>query len=252
MILLSKTFILSGDEYKKYDKGSPAVDGDVNVIPIMTSDIAPSGVASASSQYDSTLSAFKAFDGALSNSGWVASDGAMTGWLAYEFRASKKINSYSIVGRGIVITSAPKSWTFEGTDDNGENWIVLDNQVNQVDWIENMPNKYSFINDRYFKKYRINVTANNGFRYVSIEELEMFELMSSATPSSWKTVSPTLPTLPQFQEEGMDDLSVFDRKVQPVLESPQEMTSSVLGEGKVFKGTVDLKKYFDLRKLEVK
>lgn len=68
----------------------------------------------------------------------------------------------------------------------------------------------------------------------------------------WSDVAPTLPTLTQFQSEGMDDLSLFDRKVQAVLESPQAMTNSVLGEGKVFKGTVSLTKYFDLRKLEVK
>lgn len=70
--------------------------------------------------------------------------------------------------------------------------------------------------------------------------------------SDWKTVSSTLPTVSQFQSEGMDDLSIFDRKVQTVQDSPQEMTNEVLGEGKLFKSTVDLKRYFDLRKLEVK
>lgn len=93
--------------------------------------------------------------------------------------------------------------------------------------------------------YLPNLTTNKSFIHTSGGYMKH-------SPEGWKIVSPTLPTLTQFQEEGMEDLSVFDRKVQPVLESPQQMTSEVLGEGKVFKGTVDLKKYFDLRKLEVK
>lgn len=70
---------------------------------------------------------------------------------------------------------------------------------------------------------------------------------------NWNSVSSTLPTLTQFQNEGIDDLSILDRRVQLVDSSPQIMTNEgVLGEGKVFKSTIDLTKYFDLRKLEVK
>lgn len=75
----------------------------------------------------------------------------------------------------------------------------------------------------------------------------------TSVDNTWVSVSQTLPTQSQFEEEGMEDLSIFNRQVQPVLDSPIQMTSEgVLGEGRVFKGTVDLKKYFDLRKLEVK
>lgn len=72
------------------------------------------------------------------------------------------------------------------------------------------------------------------------------------TENGWKNVSGTLPNQAGFEEHGMEDLSILDRKVQPILESPIQMSKEELGEGKVFKASVDLKKYFDLRKLEVK
>ena len=71
--------------------------------------------------------------------------------------------------------------------------------------------------------------------------------------NGWQIVSPTLPTQAEFELEGMDDLSVLNRKVQSVIDSPFLMTDDgALGLGKVFKSTVDLTKYKDLRKLEVK
>lgn len=71
--------------------------------------------------------------------------------------------------------------------------------------------------------------------------------------NGWESVSATLPNQTGFEEHGMEDLSVFDRDVQTVTGSPFLMTNDgTLGEGKVFKGKVDLKKIVDLRKLEIK
>lgn len=72
------------------------------------------------------------------------------------------------------------------------------------------------------------------------------------TENGWKNVSGTLPNQAGFEEHGMEDLSILDRKVQPILSSPLNMTSENPGGGKVFRGKVDLKKIVDLRRLEVK
>ncbi|CAH8716406.1 hypothetical protein M5W83_02130 [Paenibacillus thiaminolyticus] len=65
----------------------------------------------------------------------------------------------------------------------------------------------------------------------------------------WKPISTTLPSKDTFMNDGISDLSVFDRKEQTV---SLPMTSSVLGEGKVFKAKVDYKKYFDINRIDVK
>ncbi|RRJ66412.1 hypothetical protein EHV15_28435 [Paenibacillus oralis] len=66
--------------------------------------------------------------------------------------------------------------------------------------------------------------------------------------SSWKTISATLPTLDTFKKEGMDNLSVLDRKTKSFVLPMDDNTASgeVLGNGKVFKEKIDLKKYFEI------
>lgn len=67
---------------------------------------------------------------------------------------------------------------------------------------------------------------------------------------NWQIVSTSLPTLEQFQNEGINSLSVLDRVPS---QFEQEMTDAgVLGEGKLYKTTIDLKKYVDINGLERK
>lgn len=65
----------------------------------------------------------------------------------------------------------------------------------------------------------------------------------------WKPISTTLPSKDTFMSDGMRDLSVLGRKEQTV---SLPMTSSSLGEGRVFKTRIDYKKYFALNKIDVK
>lgn len=77
--------------------------------------------------------------------------------------------------------------------------------------------------------------------------------------NGWQTVSTTLPSSEQFQEEGMDELTpLLDRQVTELEPISMEDKTNILftnGEvGKVFSKTIDLNKYFDIRsiKIEVK
>lgn len=142
-------------------------------IPKMTSNNTPSGIASASSELvtSSSYPAWKAFDKIDDTYPWASS--GRTGWLAYEFSSSVIIDKYTIVPN-FTLNQAPKNWTFEGSND-GVNWKVLDTQTNQVLWTSGVSNTYVFKNINAYKKYRINVTENNGNTYLSISELEMYE-----------------------------------------------------------------------------
>lgn len=246
----NKSFILSTDGYKKLDKGSPEITGLNNIIPVMTSKTTPKGVTSASSIYSAGNDSWYAFDKNTATY-WFAYLSPPTGghWIQYKYENPKRVSKISLIGGRISAgIYGVKEFKVLASNDG----VVFSELFSTT----SHPNsdarvEYEFENKNEYLYYRIQGDSYS-LGSMLINEIEMFEASIPATPSSWKTVSPTLPTLTQFQSEGMDDLSVFDRKVQTVLESPQTMTSSVLGEGKVFKSTVDLKKYFDLRKLEVK
>lgn len=67
--------------------------------------------------------------------------------------------------------------------------------------------------------------------------------------NGWKPISTALPSKDTFMSDGMHDLSILNRK-EKIVSIP--MTSSVLGEGKVFKAKIDYNKYFDINSIDVK
>lgn len=157
-----------------------------NLIPVMTSNTSPSGKVTSSEHWQDTND-WKAFDGVEQYStapGKYTAWGTTktTGWLSYEFADPKKIAKYVIGYGGFVGTSEfgsqPKDWTFEGSDD-GLAWNILDTQKNVTSWIKNTPKSYIIQNNKAYKFYRINVTANNGSSSqtvnLAIHELKMME-----------------------------------------------------------------------------
>lgn len=67
--------------------------------------------------------------------------------------------------------------------------------------------------------------------------------------NQWNNISSTPPSESVFVSDGMQNLSILDRKETNFT---QDMTSNgVLGEGKFFKSTIDLKKLFEIKNIEV-
>lgn len=141
-----------------------------NLVPIMTSNSAPSGyVASASSEYNTGTAAWKAFTGVASSDRWLAR--APTGWLAIEFPSSLVVNSYKITSSDTT-ARAPSTFTFDGW--TGSAWTTLDTQTSITGWTDGVTKTFTFNNTTAYIKYRINVTANNGdASYLEIGELEL-------------------------------------------------------------------------------
>lgn len=136
-----------------------------DLIPKMTSNTTPSGIASSSSYFSSgqgNQPAWQAFnDNPAYWSNWGTN--ATTGWLSYEFDVPTVINKYTLLTKGLTAyTTTPKNWTFDGWD--GTNWVTLDQRsdVLTATWQTQVLQEYTFNNTIAFKKYRINITANNG------------------------------------------------------------------------------------------
>lgn len=258
---VNKTLIYHDGEYKKFIQEPTPSRNDGGLIPILTSNTSSSlGEAVASSFFSNTRGStppYKAFDNTLlADSGfdaWTTASGS-TGWIGFKFKNGIIVNSYEIFPLNFIaeINRSPKSWTFEGSNDGGNTWTVLDTQTNITSWEINKGKRHSFVNKKKYIYYRLNVSENNGNVYLSIGLLKIY----GDNLNYWKTVSSTLPTSTQFLSEGMDSLSpLLDRRVETLDQQPMEdKTSILLGSesvGKVFSKTVDLKKYMDIRNMKV-
>jgi len=141
-----------------------------------------------------------AFDGVTSDGSatgaWYAyvSGYQNTGWTGQDFGAGneKVIGKYSFYMDNA--TSAPKTWTFEGSSTgawSGEEDII-DTRINYefgstFEWVE-----FLFTNFSAYRYYRINVTANNGnSTYLTIREINMFEVTSDLGNNPWESVLET-------------------------------------------------------------
>lgn len=95
------------------------------LIPKMTSNTLPSGVASASTEYNSNYYAYKAFDD-NSSTLWGSYDNRSAGeWIKYDFGAGneKKLDSFFFLNRSET-NYAVGSFKFQGSNDN-TNWTDL-------------------------------------------------------------------------------------------------------------------------------
>lgn len=152
-----------------------ATYGTTSLIPKMTSATAPSGVASVSS-YHSTSNVYFAFDGNVTtaSAAWVT-NGTTSGWVDYTFPFEVIVGKYTIYPQSSYLTRAPKSWTLQGSNDDGDTWDIIDTQVNITGWV-NSTGKEFIIPPKKYRKFRMNVTANSGdATYLSINEFQLFE-----------------------------------------------------------------------------
>lgn len=148
-----------------------------NVIPTMTSSTSPTGKVEASSYntYWNTLP-YTVFD--KTSKQWATPDGTRHGWISYEFPSERKIEKYTITATSndpYNLNGAPNTWTFEGWDENQAKWVELDRRTGQTGWKYSEKRDFTFSSNQSFKKYRLNVTNNNGHVFLIFQELEMME-----------------------------------------------------------------------------
>ncbi|OMD71238.1 hypothetical protein [Paenibacillus odorifer] len=263
--LLNKSFISFNGEYKKWIEGTPATEESFSLAtPKMTSNTTPSGRVFSETVFSSAYDAWMVFNQVDDGEGYASGNGTGgKGFLGYQFPSAVMITRYvirSMTGSN-HLDKMPKDWSFEGSNDstNGTDgtWIVLDSRTSQIWTTITTDKEYSISNPQSFLTYRLRWTANNGVAsYTDINELKMYSYTPyvPAIPSTWKTISTTLPSVDTFKSEGMSDLSVLDRK-PTTFTFPMDdngVSGTVLGGGKVFKEKVDLKRFFDINSVNVK
>lgn len=244
----NQTLILHDGEYKKF---SPRVEATSRKI-IVNEEISEA-TFSASSTFNSTTLPQFAFDEDDSTA-WLSNYTlGNPSWIKIDLTEPKKLASYSLMCNSSQ--QNPNSWIFQGSNDNLL-WEDLD--VRNEVLVLNKKTLYNISNPKNYRYYRVYITgyvetAVNSIR-IRFNSIELYEYVPVVF-EKWNSVSSISPTSQQFISDGMDSLSLLDRKV--ILLEPQRMDikSGVLQpneEGKVFSKKINLKKHLDIRKIEVK
>ena len=165
--------ILNLCEYATNTTARAACDNHI-LTPIMTSNTAPSGVASADSEIDGTRKAWRAFDRSNINDEadcWHSTNSAYPHWVKYQFPQKEVVRAYSIACRGD--SKCITTWKLQGSNDNS-NWDDLDTQTS-ISWSLARETKiYTFSNSTPYTYYRIYATAGNHSNYAVIGELGLY------------------------------------------------------------------------------
>lgn len=145
------------------------------VVPLMVSNVSPSGQADATTNSNN---AYLAFNGNVNDS-WN-SGVVNTGIISYRFPTSKTIKRYSFYKTNYY---SPKNWTFEASND-ASNWAVLHTVSGDTGTVRYTSGNIGNTTDYLY--YRLNVTAcvqNYDLRIYS------FEMSEEATTNVFGTAA---------------------------------------------------------------
>tara|TARA_Y100000389_G_scaffold160707_1_gene162970 strand:- start:1447 stop:10029 length:8583 start_codon:yes stop_codon:yes gene_type:complete len=126
-----------------------------------------------------------AFNGTLENENdaWISDGLNDTEWLKVEFTIKRAINMYRIWPRNSSTSAPPKSWTFEGSNDDVI-WDTLDIRKNIIDW--EYPNSDSITNLTKMKEYHIsNDTRYSYYRILISEHVKEYISVNELANVSW-------------------------------------------------------------------
>ena len=149
-----------------------------DLVPTMTSNSTPSGVASCSSLYNNNYAAYKAFD-KLNENGWYTSTGSQVGqWLKYMFQkpvfifTTKIFNIWSGSNSVIKIQGSNDDTTWNDLTDNITiQTVSISNTYQEVicKTTHNMDVKY-----KYWRLYVVSGTANDNGHGVNVSEAYIY------------------------------------------------------------------------------
>lgn len=156
------------------DGTSISPNGLGHLVPIMTSNTAPSGVASDSS---GSANAWVLFGAGRSSGSPPDYNAAASGpnWVQYAFPSAKVVDGYWLrAGSGMLSVAvgsttynvpahlrAPRTWTVEGSNDGFVTSTVLDQRAGETGWGDLERRYFTFVNKTPYLAYRLNVTDIN-------------------------------------------------------------------------------------------
>lgn len=151
----------------------------INLIPIMTSNTAPSGESFASEELivgSYKGYAYKAFDRSIVDNGdWTIHNSE--GYIGYKFKNKVNIIKYGIMPYvyNNILDRPLKNFRFEASNDN-INYDILDVQSNITNWNINVEKLFNITNKKEYLYYRLYILngGGNSSGYIGLGNLSMF------------------------------------------------------------------------------
>ncbi|WP_152523838.1 discoidin domain-containing protein [Paenibacillus alvei] len=208
----------------------------------MTSNTTPQGTAKASSVYNPSYDAWKAFSKTTESDKYLEcweTTSKSPAWLSYEFQSPTMVAIYTIqaINGDNNLNRMPKDWTFEASMDE-LTWDILDSQQDQMNWSKNETRAFTipFDKRKEYKIYRINIQSNNGGDYILINNLEM--LNDDAVLIKLNKLKED-----KISQYGSSKISDFDFKMDIHQIHSFTFNSTKISKMVIFQHEVNLKKY---------
>jgi hypothetical protein len=189
-----------------------------NLIPTMTSNTAPSGIAFASTYYTSndSYNAYRAMNG-NDDQTWISQ--TTTGYIGFIDTVAKAVDKYGVQSAGSAnngTNACPRDWQLQGSNDTTDGtdgtWTDIGNPVSGITYSGQKEMKYFTVtNSTEYSAYRINITSNNGNS--GVVEIGRFELIESQYEYSNTSVTVSGQTLADtilINDGASTDLIEFD------------------------------------------
>ena len=173
--------------------------------PDMTSNTAPSGIVSASSEYSSSYAPWMALDLNLEpEHGWVSGavpSEASPQWWQYQFPSAVTIRAFAFVVRDSVNPASPEDCKLQGSN-NGSSWDDLHTVTGLTSLARNERSPiYEIVSPSSYSYYRLRITKRVGVKsYVDIGEVLLFEDGKLATPTMTNYSVPSTATVSASSE----------------------------------------------------
>lgn len=136
----------------------------------MTSNIAPSGVASAKNDLGAGYEPWRAFDRSTATLWHSAVAPNLPCWLRYQFTEEANVWEYSITPWNGYTDRAPKDFKLQGSND-GSNWSDLDSRTGIVMSFQKY--SYTLATPASYIYYQLLISAINGQPYLAVTEFEL-------------------------------------------------------------------------------
>ncbi len=127
------------------------------LVPIMTSNTIPSGVASASSEASTARQAWKGFAGESAN-GWMPSETSYPAWIQYKFDAPTLATNLKALYKNDSGSSYTQKVEISASND-GTNWTTLATNISLNN--HNTYTDISFTNDNEYLYYRMTLLSGS-------------------------------------------------------------------------------------------
>ena len=188
-------------------------------VPTMTSNTAPSGVASASTIYQSGYEAYKIFDGNNSTEWLSQGNPSGTTWVQYEFPNKvnvRKLKIRNAASASVIIRDNYNNLTVKGSND-GSTFTTI-GTITFTQTTAGGEGTYNISNTQSYKCYRVEIPISPSVGQVGMSELQFYgrtdtmiplvpKMTSNTTPSGEAGASTEYPSTYAYEAFDWDDSS---------------------------------------------